>query len=82
DSVRIAGMCIFDFLDSVATNLMLPLASILLGIFMGWRRPTLLRHELCNYDPAGHRLGGLITAVIRWVAPLLILIVLAAAILK
>lgn len=82
DEIRIGGLCIFDFLDSVATNLMLPLASILLCIFMGWRRPGLLRSELCNYDPAGHRLGGIITALIRWVAPLLILTVLVTAIVK
>lgn len=82
DSVRIGGLTIFDFLDTIGTNLMLPLASILLCVFMGWRKPGLLRGELANYDPDGHRMAGPVTFVVRWVAPLLILAVLVTAILK
>lgn len=78
DGIRIGGLCIFDFLDTVATNVMLPLASIFLCVFMGWRKPGLLRGELANYDPEGHRLAGVVAFVVRWVAPLLILAVLIA----
>lgn len=78
DGIRIGGLCIFDFLDTVATNVMLPLASIFLCVFMGWRKPGLLRGELANYDPEGHRLAGVVVFVVRWVAPLLILAVLIA----
>ncbi len=78
DGIRIGGLCIFDFLDTVATNVMLPLASIFLCVFMGWRKPGLLRGELANYDPEGHRLAGVVVFVVRWVAPLLILAVLVA----
>lgn len=45
---------------------------------MGWRKPGLLRGELANYDPEGHRLAGVVVFVVRWVAPLLILAVLVA----
>jgi len=81
DGVRIGGLCIFDFLDTLATNLMLPVASILLCVFMGWRKPGLLCGELGNYG-ATHRLQRPVLFVVRWVAPLLILLVLIAAFVK
>ena len=81
DWVRIGGLGIFDFLDTAATNFMLPVASILLCLFMGWRKPGILRGELCNYGSDDSRLRGPVLFIIRWVAPLLILAVLATSVL-
>ena len=79
DGVRIAGLNIFDFLDTVATNVMLPVASILLCVFMGWRHPSLLREQLSNGGKLRFPLQAPVLFVVRWVAPVLILVVLIAA---
>lgn len=79
DHVRIFGLSIFDFLDTLATNVMLPVASILLCVFMGWRKPGVLRGELSNYGATRHPLQGAVLFVVRWVAPVLILVVLVTA---
>lgn len=76
---KLFGLVIFDLLDTVATNIMLPVASILLCIFIGWRRPGVLRGELSNYSEIDHRLQRPVQAIVRWLAPGLIAIVLIAA---
>lgn len=75
---KICGQVFFDFLDTVATNIMLPVASILLCLFIGWRRPGVLRGELSNYSEYDHRLQRPIAFIVKWIAPGLILLVLIA----
>lgn len=79
--VKLCGLVFFDFLDTLATNIMLPVASILLCLFIGWRRPGVLRGELSNYSEYDHRLQRPIAFVVKWVAPGLILVVLIAGLL-
>lgn len=76
---KLFGLVFFDFLDTFATNIILPVASILLCVFVGWRRPGVLRGELSNYAEADHRLQRPIAFVVRWIAPGLILLVLIAS---
>ncbi|MDE6136605.1 MAG: sodium-dependent transporter, partial [Muribaculaceae bacterium] len=75
---KICGQVFFNFLDTLATNIMLPVASILLCLFIGWRRPGVLRGELSNYSESDHRLQRPISFVVKWLAPGLILLVLIA----
>lgn len=79
--LKLCGLVFFDFLDTLATNIMLPVASILLCLFIGWRRPGVLRGELSNYAEADHRLQRPVAFVLRWIAPALILIVLVSGLL-
>lgn len=75
--VTLAGFNIFDFLDNLATNIMLPIGSIFLCIFVGWFTPSdLLKNELTNRGTVRSRLFKPIMFIIRFVAPMLIAIVL------
>lgn len=80
NGVKILGLTLFDFLDTVATNLMLPVVSILICIFIGWFAPsTLLRNQLTNNGRIRMRLYPTVLFIIRFLAPLLIAVVLISA---
>ena len=74
--VTIFGLSIFTFLDTLATNVLLPVVSIGLCIWLGWFAPKgLLSDQLSNADSLKTRLALPIRFIIRWIAPLLILTV-------
>lgn len=76
----ILGMNIFDFLDTFATNILLPLGSILLCIFIGWFAPrSLMYDQLSNQDTLRSRLTPVIIWIVKYMAPALIFIVLVSA---
>lgn len=77
NSFKLAGYNLFDLLDNVATNYMLPIGAILLCIYAGWVFPKkTLTRELTNDG----ELKGTIAPAIRWcikyAAPPLIFIIL------
>lgn len=75
--VTIAGYNIFDFLDNLTSNIMLPICSLLLCIYMGWFAPKgLLMSELTNDGSLRGRMTPIILFMIRYIAPLLITCVL------
>lgn len=75
---KIAGLTIFDFLDTVTTNFMLPIGGILLCIYMGWIAPkSFFSQQLTNDGMLKSRALGLIHFIVKWVAPVLIAVVLA-----
>ena len=74
---KIAQMTIFDFLDTVATNVMLPVGGILLCVYMGWIAPRrFFRDELTNNGTVRSRVFSLIYFIVKWVAPILISVIL------
>ena len=74
--VTIFGLSIFTFLDTLATNVLLPVVSIGLCIWLGWFAPKgLLSDQLSNVGSLKTRLALPIRFIIRWIAPLLILTV-------
>lgn len=77
--IRIAGLTIFDALDYCATNILLPVGSILLCVYVGWFAPKgLLETELTNGGKIRSRVASLILFIIRFVAPVLIGLVLVS----
>jgi NSS family neurotransmitter:Na+ symporter len=71
----IFGMNFFDTMDYLASNWMLPLGGLLIAVFVGWVMPAQDRDEaLGASEPAWLRMGFVL--VLRWVAPLLVLLVL------
>ncbi|MCH5233842.1 MAG: sodium-dependent transporter [Muribaculaceae bacterium] len=77
--IKILSMNIFDFLDTVATNLMLPTAAIITCVFLGWIVPkNFLRKELTNKGKINRQVATAITWMIKYVSPVLIAIVLCA----
>lgn len=80
---KIAGLNIFDLLDTVATNIMLPLGSIFLCVYMGWFAPKgLFRNELSNYGTVKLRIYRVVYFIVRWIAPILIALVLVSSFIK
>lgn len=74
---KIFGLTIFDFLDTVATNIMLPVGGILLCIYMGWVAPRkFFRNELTNHGTLTSHTFGVIAFIVKWGAPGLIALVL------
>lgn len=73
----ICGLTIFDFLDTVTTNFMLPIGGILLCVYMGWVAPkSFFRRELTNNGTLHSRALNLIYFIVRWIAPILIAAIL------
>ena len=74
---KLAGLNIFDFLDNLATNYMLPIGSIFLCIFIGWFAPkNLMRDQLTNFGTLRSRMYRPIMFIIRYIAPVLIAAIL------
>lgn len=81
--IRILGMNIFDFLDYMATNLMLPMAAGLSCIFLGWIIPkSFLTKELTNRYKINLKVYSVIRFTIRYLAPPLIAVILVAKFLE
>lgn len=78
---KIAGLTIFNLLDTVTSNYMLPTGALLICIFMGWFAPKgFFRKELTPSLGRDRRIYGIIEFIVRWIAPVLILIVLLSSI--
>lgn len=77
--VRIAGLGIMDFIELLANDLMLPLGGLLTAIFAGWA----LSHRIVREELAGVPEGvfKLWTLLVRYVAPLLVGVVLVRGVL-
>lgn len=81
--IKIFSQNIFDFLDTVATNLMLPSAAIITCLFLGWIVPDkFLKNELTNRGKLNHGISTFIIAVIKYTAPVLIAVILIAKFLE
>ncbi|MDE6207539.1 MAG: sodium-dependent transporter [Muribaculaceae bacterium] len=75
-NITICGQTIFNFLDNITTNIFLPVVSLGVCIFVGWVGPrTLLRDELTNNGTIRSHFSFIITWVIRYLAPGLIVII-------
>ena len=69
-SLTIGGKTLFDFLDMVATNIMLPVGSLLMCIYAGWVAPrSLMIRQFTNDGTLRGHLSGFIMFCIKYVAP-------------
>ncbi len=77
---KIMGMNIFDFLDTMATNVMLPLGAIFTCLFVGWFIPSdYFKNELTNYGSIKSRIYAPSLFIVKYVAPILIAVVLISS---
>ena len=76
--ITIFGDNIFGFLDNVTNNYMLPLVALFGCLYVGWVAPkNLLRDELTNGGKLAYNLfDRVVHVIVKWVAPLAILIIL------
>ncbi|MDE6396658.1 MAG: sodium-dependent transporter [Muribaculaceae bacterium] len=74
---KIAGMVIFYFLDTLTNNFMLPLVALGGCIYVGWFSPrNLLHDQLTNNGSFRSRLTPLVTFILRYIAPIAIILIL------
>ena len=74
--IKICGDNIFDFLDSVSSNILMTLASLFTVLFVGWRlKRTDIYDEFTNGGTLSKnaKLFGILWFLIRFVAPLAII---------
>ena len=72
-NMTIAGYTLFDLFDTIATNILLPTASILLCIYMGWVAPkSFFKNQLTNQGTVTSRVFHIVLFIVRFVAPILI----------
>ena len=76
---RFAGMTVFDILDFITSNVMLPGGALLTCVLMGWRLPKLLASELAEESIPVKRLCWI---SLRYLCPLAIGAVLVTALLS
>lgn len=75
-TMTIGNLTFFAFLDGLTTNVMLPLVSMAVCIYMGWFAPKgLLDDELTNYGTVRSRVSGAVLFIIRYIAPVLIALI-------
>lgn len=80
--VLILDRTLFDFLDFITADFMLPVAAIGLCVYTGWIAPRkLLQNELTNYGEERSVLYRPALLIIRYVAPVLIAMVLISPLL-
>lgn len=76
---KIFGLTIFDLLDTVATNIMLPLGALAMCLYAGWFAPKgLLARQLSNDDRSQSVAIRAVIFIIRWVSPIAIAAILIA----
>ncbi|MCH5226988.1 MAG: sodium-dependent transporter [Muribaculaceae bacterium] len=81
--IRIFSQNIFDFLDTVATNLMLPVAAIFTCLFLGWIvSKKFLYGQLTNKGRVNIKISAAVIAIIKYAAPVLIAVILIAKFLE
>lgn len=75
--VTIMGQTIFNLLNNLATDVMLPVGSIFLCVYMGWIAPrNLFMDQLTNGGKLHSAVYPLVVNIVRFIAPVLIAMVL------
>jgi NSS family neurotransmitter:Na+ symporter len=74
---RMQTMTVFDALDFISSNLLLPVGALLTCIFIGWRLPRSLVDTELQEETTGTR--RMILLLLRYICPIAIAAVLVAA---
>ena len=76
--VKILGLSFFDFLDHLCSDWLLPLGGLIFTLFVGWKMSRAqVRDEFTNGGTVNTRFFGLVYFLMRYVAPVGILVVFA-----
>lgn len=82
DDVRIFGKTIFDFFDTFATNVLLPIVAMTTCIYLGWFAPKrFMEDQITNGGTVRSWVLRPLLFIVRWVAPVLIFIILISPLL-
>lgn len=79
----IGGRTVFDLMDFVSSNILLPLGGVLIVIFVGWRLgKAKFFEEVTNEGTIKASLKKVIFFIIRYLAPIAIMIVFISGLIK
>lgn len=71
--LQICGQSLFDTLDNLTANIILPISALLICLYVGWVLPKqFLQDQLTNYGDIRSRFTSVILFLIRFVCPILI----------
>lgn len=77
--LKLFGLTVFELLDTVATNILLPLGSLAMCIYAGWFAPKgLISDQLDNGSATRSIFTRIVLFLIKWVAPVAIAAILVA----
>lgn len=72
----IAGKTLFNLLDYVASNIIMPLGGVLISVFVGWViQRKYATDQLTNHGTLRSALAPVVLFSLRWIAPVAILLV-------
>lgn len=75
-SIKVMGLSLMDFCDSLTANYLLPLGAMLACLFVGWYVPKqVVRDEFTNRGTLKGRLFGIYLFAVRIVCPICIMLV-------
>ncbi len=73
NDIRIGGMCLFDFLDYLTAKYMMPIGSLLLCVFMGWKiESSKILSEITNRGTLRWSLANAFVVMLKYVIPFLV----------
>lgn len=73
---KIAGLTLFDSLDFLTANIMLPIGGLFTSLFVGWRLDArILRAQISNEGRLKLRIFGPLRFLLRYVCPTVLLLV-------
>jgi len=76
NGIHFFGLNIFDTLDKIASNILLPLGGMLISIFIGWKLDRkIIIDELSNYGTLRISFIKLFLFLVKYLAPVAILLV-------
>lgn len=77
-SLQIAGLPVFDFLDNLTTNWLLPLSALGVCIYIGWcLKKDFVHSQLSNEGTLPAREAGAVRFLLRYLCPLVLLALFA-----
>lgn len=76
DSLKLFGMSLFDFLDFVTANIMLPIGGMMTALFAGWVvKRTIIHNELTNYDTIPCSYEKVLRFLLRYICPIAVALI-------
>ena len=82
-SLAFGGRTVFDWMDFISSNIMLPLGGLLIVLFVGWRLgKSHFFDEVTNSGKLKSPLKRVILFIIRYLAPLAIIVIFISGLIK
>lgn len=76
----IFGYTIFGACDALTANVMMPLCALIMSIYIGWFAPEgMMKSQLTNDGSIRNRLAGPIIFLLKWVTPVLIIVIFVSS---